>query len=391
MGAPPIRPAGLHQGPIYLDYNATTPVDPRVVDVMIPYQSTHFGNPSSTHAYGRIPHDAVISARRHVAELVGTGFENIVFTGSGSEANLLAIRGCVLARRDRGNHIITQRTEHPSVLETCRSLQRLHGFTISTLTVDATGRVDAAELESLLTPQTVLVTVMHANNETGTLQPIADLAAVAHRRNVLFHTDAAQSVGKIPTRVAELGVDMMTIVGHKIYAPKGVGALYVRPGLALEPVNYGGGQERGLRAGTENTAQLVGIGEAARLLHSCHPSPGAEISDLRDLLQQRLEELLPGRVHLNGHPAQRLPNTLNVSIDGVDANQLLAAAPEIAASTGSACHATSVDPSAVLLAMGHSPERALAAIRLSLGRWTTRDEIEAAAAAIASAARRTSA
>jgi cysteine desulfurase len=374
-------------GPIYLDYNATTPVDPRVADALRPYLSTFFGNPSSSHPYGQPAHDAIRSARAQVARLAGTDPETIVFTGSGSEANLLAIRGAALAQSDRGNHIVTQRTEHPSVLGACHALQRLHGFRVTTLDVDATGRVDAADLEAAICDDTVLVTIMHANNETGTLQPIADLAAIAHRRQVLFHSDAAQSAGKIPTRVADLGADLMTFVGHKMYAPKGVGALYVRAGLSLEPVSYGGGQERGLRAGTESTALVVGFGEAAQLAGDSYQ--GSAMSEMRDFLHRRLDELLHGRVELNGHPTWRLPNTLNVSIEGVDANHLLSLAPQIAASTGSACHAASVDPSPVLMAMGHSVPRALAALRLTLGRWSSFEEMEAAATAIAAAARNT--
>lgn len=384
MTANPPRPTGLIGKPIYLDYNATTPVDPRVADALRPYLSTFFGNPSSSHSYGPPAHDAIRTARARVARLAGTDPQTIVFTGSGSEANLLAIRGIALAQSDRGKHIVTQRTEHPSVLGACNALQRLHGFSVTTLDVDATGRVDSADLEAAIRDDTVLVTIMHANNETGTLQSIAELAAIAHRKQVLFHTDAAQSAGKMPTRIADLGADLMTFVGHKIYAPKGVGALYIRSGLSLEPVSYGGGQERGLRAGTESTAAVVGFGEAARL--ACDSYPGSAMSEIRDLLHRRLDELLHGRVELNGHPTWRLPNTLNVSIHGVDANLLLGLAPQIAASTGSACHAASVDPSPVLMAMGHSRTRALAAVRLTLGRWSTFEEMEAAATAIAAAA-----
>jgi len=222
---------------------------------------------------------------------------------------------------------------------------------------------------------------MHANNETGTVQPIRKLAEIAHRRQVAFHTDAAQSIGKIPARVSNLGVDLMTVVGHKIYAPKGIGALYVRRGLQLEPVSYGGGQEHGLRAGTENVAHIVALGQACRLLTEYGASYAIKIRKLRDSLHQRLDELIPGGVHLNGHPTERLPNTLNVSIEGVNANRLLALTPQVAASTGSACDADSTQPSAVLLAMGRSRERS--PLRLTLGRWTTGPEIETAAEAIA--------
>jgi cysteine desulfurase len=378
-------PTSLVGGPIYLDYNATTPTDPRVVEAMLPYLSTHFGNPSSIHAYAHRPREAVATARARVAHLIGAEPDEIVFTGTGSEADWLAIRGVVLARRDRGDHLITQRTEHPAVLKACRALERFHGFAVTELDVDATGLVDPAALEAAITARTILVTIMHANSETGTVQPIRRLAEIAHSRQVAFHTDAAQSVGKIPARVDRLGVDLMTLVGHKIYAPKGIGALYVRRGMQLEPVSYGGGQEKGLRAGTESVAHIVGLGEACRLLDESGDTIATQMRGLRDLLHQRLDELLPGRVHLNGHPTDRLPNTLNVSIDGIEGDRLLAAAPQLAASTGSACHAGSTDPSAVLLAMGHGPQRAQAALRLTLGRWSTQAEVATAAEAIASA------
>jgi cysteine desulfurase len=377
------RHPGLQNGPIYLDYNATTPVDPVVVDAMIPYLSTHFGNPSSTHAYGQLTHQAIDVARQQVAQLLDCTPVEIIFTGGGSESDNLAIRGAALARHAYGNHIITQVTEHPAVLNICRALERLHGFRITYLPVDASGRVSPADVESAISDQTVLITIMHANNETGTLQPIAEIAEIAHRHGVLVHSDAAQSVGKIPTRVDELGVDLLSVAGHKLYAPKGIGALYVRKGLQIEPIIYGGGQESGRRAGTENIAHVVALGTACMLAEEQLAGSSLRLQRLRDMLQRRLEASLPNAVHLNGHSTERLPNTLNVSIDHVIGEEVLAATPEIASSTGSACHEGSTDPSAVLMAMGYIRERALGALRLTLGRWSTEEEVEQAATLLA--------
>jgi cysteine desulfurase len=379
---------GLADRPIYLDYNATTPVDPRVSEIAKPYLTTHFGNPSSAHTYAERPHRALAEARQQLAGLIGAEPAEMVFTASGSEANNLAIRGTVLAHdRAASARIITQASEHPAVLETCRALHRLHGVQVSYLPVDRDGRVDPAALAEALTPDTALVSIMAANNETGVLQPIAELAAIAHARGVLCHTDAAQAAGKIPIDVGAWGVDLLTIAGHKMYAPKGIGALYIRSGVRLEPLIYGGGQERGLRAGTENVALAVALGAAAHLAQTELDAGGVDrIRILRDLLHHRLDELLPGRVQLNGHRDQRLPNTLNVSITGVIGDQLLAAIPRIAAATGAACNSATPEPSPVLLAMGHDPGRARSALRLTLGRWTTRDDIEQAAHQIAAEA-----
>ncbi len=361
--------------PIYLDLNATTPVDPRVARACLPYLTEHFGNPSSGHAYGRTAHAAVADARDAVAALLGVAAREVVFTGGGSDGDTLAVRGAALA--NPGTHVITQETEHPAVLAACESLVRLHGYRVTRLGVDRHGLVDPDELDAALDDDTVLVSIMHANNETGTLQPVRELARRAHARGALFHTDAAQSAGKVP--VAGLGADLVTVTGHKMYAPKGVGALYVREGLALEPAVYGGGQERGLRAGTENVALIVALGEAARL---ASPDDG-RVAALRDLLHERLSCALPGRVHLNGHPTERLPNTLNVTIEGAPGDDLLAATPGIAASTGSACHEGVTEPSPVLKAMG-AP--AGGALRLTLGRTTTEEEVETAARILTAAA-----
>ncbi len=373
----------LQHGPIYLDYNATTPVDPLVVEAMLPYLSTHFGNPSSTHHYGQVAHQAIDTARSQVAQLLGCAPGEIIFTGGGSESDNLAIRGVALAKRAYGKHIITQVTEHPAVINTCRALERLHGFRVTYLPVDRYGRVNPQDVAAAIDEQTILVTIMHANNETGTLQPLEEIAQVAHRSDVLVHTDASQSVGKIPVHVRELGVDLLTIAGHKLYAPKGIGALYVRSGVQLEPLIYGGGQEAGRRAGTENVAYMVALSTACMLAGEQLPESEPRLRSLRDLLQQCLEQYLPGSVYLNGHPAERLPNTLNISVDRVIGEEVLAATPGIASSTGSACHEGNTEPSAVLLAMGLSPERALGALRLTLGRWSTTEEIEQAAMLLA--------
>ncbi len=370
---------GLENGPIYLDYNATTPVDPVVVEAMLPYLSTHFGNPSSSHQYGRVAHQAVDTARKQVAQLLGCTAVEVIFTGGGSESDNLAIRGAALARQQYGNHIITQVTEHPAVLNCCRALERLYGFRVTYLPVDQAGRVSPISVEAAIDERTVLVSIMQANNETGTLQPIAEIAEIAHRHGVLVHTDAAQSVGKIPTRVDELGVDLLTVAGHKLYAPKGIGALYIRHGLQLEPVIYGGGQESGRRAGTESVANIVALGSACVLAQEQLGESQRRLRRLRDQLQQRLEQALPLAVQLNGHATERLPNTLNVSVEHVTGEEILAATPEIASSTGSACHEGSTDPSPVLTAMGLSRERALGALRLTLGRWSTEEEVERAA------------
>jgi cysteine desulfurase len=376
---------GLADGPIYLDYNATTPVDARVAEAALPYLTTHFGNPSSGHAYAEQPRRALAEARQQLADLIGGQPAEIVFTAGGSEADNLAIRGTALAHEGAAPaQIITQASEHPAVLEACRALQRLHGVQVRYLPVDRDGLVDPAALADALTPETVLVSIMAANNETGVLQPITELAGIAHARGVLFHTDAAQAAGKIPIDATAWGVDLLTIAGHKMYAPKGIGALYVRAGVRLEPLVYGGGQERGLRAGTESVALAVALGAAAQLALTELGARGADrIRSLRDLLHHRLDELLPGRVQLNGHRDRRLPNTVNLSITGVRGDDLLAATPGIAAATGSACHTGTPEPSPVLLAMRHDPGRALSALRLTLGRWTTRDDIEQAAHHIA--------
>lgn len=387
-GGLPSHP-GLTGGPVYLDYNATTPVDPRVAEAMAPYLTEFFGNPSSSHAYAEIPRRALAEARAQVADLIGAWPAEIVFTASGSEADVLALRGAVLAAGRRRPHLVTQATEHPAVLETARALERLHGALVTVLPVDRHGLVEPAALAAALTEDTVLVSVMAANNETGALQPVAELAAVAREHGALFHCDAAQAAGKIPLDVRALGVDLLTVVGHKMYAPKGTAALYARDGVRLEPVVPGGGQERGLRAGTENVALAVALAAAARIAAGeLADGTPARIAALRNDLHRRLADELPGRVHLNGPEKNRLPNTLNVSVEGALGHELLATAGEIAASTGSACHSGAPVRSPVLTAMGVEPARALGALRLSLGRWTTPEDIGTAATALVRAATR---
>lgn len=369
--------------PIYLDYNATTPVDPRVLEAMLPYFWEQFGNPSSSHAYGLTTHAAIEQARGQVAALLGCAPEEIIFTGGGSEADNLALKGIAEFSRERGDHIITCQVEHPAVLAACRYLER-RGFRVTYLPVDQYGRVYPDDIRRAITPATILITLMHANNEVGTLQPLAAIGRIAREHGIPFHTDAAQSVGKLPTRVDELGVDLLTVAGHKLYAPKGVGALFVRRGLRLEPLIHGAGHEGGRRAGTENVASIVGLGEACRLALAGAglAEEASRLHTLRDRLHAGLAAQA-GPVRLNGHPSDRLPNTLNLSFAGIEGNALLAATPAIAASTGSACHAGHTEPSAVLLAMGISPELALGAVRFSLGRWTTQTDVERAVQLIA--------
>jgi cysteine desulfurase len=359
---------------IYFDYNATTPVDPRVLEAMLPYFGEQFGNPSSSHAYGLAAHAAIERARGQVAALLGCAPEEIVFTGGGSEADNLAIKGIVEANQACGDHLITTQIEHPAVLATCRYLER-RGFRVTYLPVDRYGKVSPDDVKQAITPRTILITIMHANNEIGTLQPLATIGRIAREHAIPLHTDAAQSVGKLPTRVDELGVDLLTVAGHKLYAPKGVGALFVRHGLRLEPLIHGAGHEGGRRAGTENVAGIVGLGEACRLAGENLDEEAGRLRNLRDRLHRGLATQV-GEVYLNGHPSERLPNTLNVSFTGVESNALLSLAPEVAASTGSACHAGRTEPSAALLAMGVAPELALGAVRFSLGRWTTEEEVD---------------
>jgi cysteine desulfurase len=371
---------------IYLDHNATTPIAAEVLDAMRPYLEQHFGNPSSAHESGTAAAAAVERARAEVAVALGGGPDGVVFTASGSEADNLAIMGVALARLGERDHVVTSAVEHPAVLAACRYLQRRFGFRLTIVPVDHFGLVDPDDVRRAIEPATVLVSVMHANNEVGTLQPIAEIAEVAHERGVLVHTDAAQSVGKVPVEIGELGVDLLTVAGHKLYAPKGIGALYVRPGTRIDPVIHGAGHEHGLRAGTENVPYIAGLGAAATLAaRRLRDGAHVEVQRLRDRLHAALRSAVPD-LALNGHPEHRLPNTLNVSFPGFDGEDLLACTPAVAAATGSACHSGRTEPSAVLTAMGLDAERALGAVRLSLGYGTTAAQIDAAAPALAGAA-----
>ena len=367
--------------PLYLDYNATTPVDPEVVAELLPFLQEGFGNPSSSHPYGKRAKEAVELARARVARLLGAMPAEIVFTSGGTEANNQALIGVALANRERGRHIITSAIEHPAVLNPLRWLEG-QGFTVTYLPVDATGRVEPEAVREAITSETILISIMHANNEVGTIQPLAEISAIARENGVLLHTDAAQSVGKIPTRVDELGVDLLTVAGHKFYAPKGVGALYVRQGVRVDSYLHGAGHEGGRRAGTENVPYIVALGKAAELAGARLAAEGERLHGLRERFHARLRELVDG-VELNGHPVERLPNTLNVSFRGVVGAELLARLPELAASTGSACHDGSGELSGVLKAMGTSREQGFGAIRFSLGRSTVAADLDRAAELIA--------
>ena len=371
--------AGL---PIYLDYNATTPVLPEVVDAMLPYLREHFGNPSSGHTYGRSALAAVTHARAQVAGLLGCDADEIVFTSGGTEANNLAIRGVCEARAER-RHVVTTVIEHPATERPCAWLQR-HGWRVTRVGVDSDGRARMEEVRTALDACTALVTVMHSNNETGVLQPIAEVADAARDCGTAVHTDAAQSVGKVPVNVRELGVDLLSVAGHKLYAPKGIGALYVKRGTPLVPFVLGAGHERGLRPGTENVACIVGLGLACDIAARDMESAATRIRRLRDDLWERLSAAVP-QIQLNGHRALRLPNTLSLRFPGVSGDAVLARTPQVAASTGSACHAGHEQASAVILAMGVDADAALGTVRLTLGRGTTATEVERTCNALAAA------
>jgi len=372
--------------PIYLDHNGTTPIAPEVAEAMQPFWDSEFGNPSSSHAYGRMPREAVANARRQVADLLGCLPEHLVFTSGGTEANNHALKGIVLAAH-RGGHMITSTIEHPAVLEVCRFLKRF-GIETTCLPVDDTGLVSPDAVQAAIRPDTILISIMHANNEVGTLEPIADMASIARAHAIPLHTDAAQSVGKIPTRVDDLGVDLLSVAGHKLYAPKGIGALYVRPGLTLENFCHGAGQEAGQRGGTENVALIVALGKACEIAARDLDQKLIQMRDLRDRLHQGLADGLSG-VRLNGHPEKRLPNTLSVSFPGVAADRLLdAIGDEIAASAGAACHAETVTISYVLQAMRVPEDWARGTVRFSLGKTTTREDIDTALPVVVAAVER---
>ena len=366
--------------PIYLDHNATTPLLPEVVDAMLPYLRTHFGNPSSGHPYGLRAKTAVERARDQVAAFLGCDPDEVVFTSGGTEANNLAVRGVMEASPGR-TQLVTTTIEHPATARPASWLEA-HGRKVVRLGVDTEGRARLDEARAVIDRNTALVTVMHSNNETGVLQPVAELTSLAHDMGAVVHTDAAQSLGKVPVRVRELGVDLLSVAGHKLYAPKGVGALYVRRGTALAPFALGASHERGVRPGTENVASLVGLGVACERVGRDLEATAARVKALRDLLWARLA-VVPG-LALNGHRELRLPNTLNVRFPGVSGTAVLEGAPEVAASTGSACHEGGESASAVILAMGVPPEDALGSVRLTLGRGTTQEDVVRAAEALTS-------
>ena len=369
--------------PVYLDYNATTPVAPEVADAVIPYLREHFGNPSSAHVFGQRAKLAVAQARARVAGLINARAADIVFTGCATEANNLALLGVARAH-GRPGHLIISAVEHPAVAAPAKRLEE-DGWAVTVVPVDEYGRVSPQDVRAALRPDTVLVSVMHANNEIGTLQPVAEIASIVKAHGALMHTDAAQSAGKVPLDVEALGVDLLTLAGHKFYATKGVGALYVRPGTPIGSVLAGADHEYGLRPGTENVPAIVGFGEAARLARERLPVAELRLKALRDLLHGKLRDAVAG-LQLNGHPEHRLPNTLHVSFPGIAGRQLLElSAEDVAASLGSACHSHGDAVSGVLAAMGFDAERAMGAVRLSVGWMTTEEEIDRAAAALAAA------
>jgi cysteine desulfurase len=359
---------------LYFDYNASTPLAPEVAAVMRRLVDEPFGNPSSAHWAGAPARAIIDRGRRQAAQLLGCSPDEVVFTSGGSEANNFALKGAFFASRRDTRHIVTTRIEHPAILSPCAFLERL-GAQITYLPVDSTARIDPDDLRRAITPDTVLISVMHANNEVGTIQAIEECARIAHEHGVLFHTDAAQSVGKISTRVDELGVDLLSLAGHKFYAPQGIGALYVRGGVPLEPLIHGAGHENGRRAGTESALLIAAFGEACELAKDL--SGVAHVRTLRDRLWDRLHEAFGDRILLNGHPEERLPNTLNVSFVGRIGSEVLGALDGVAASTGSACHSGRIELSPVLEAMGVKREVGAGAVRFSLGRPTTQDDVDA--------------
>jgi cysteine desulfurase len=368
--------------PIYLDCHATTPVDPRVLDAMLPYFTRHFGNPASlTHAYGWEAEAAVNLARETVAKAISAIPEEIVFTSGATEANNLAIKGVAESYFSKGRHLITVQTEHSAVLDPCRYLESL-GFEVTVLPVQSDGLIDLDQLDKAFRPDTILVSVMAANNEIGVLQPLAAIGELCRDHGALFHTDAAQAIAKIPLDVNAMNIDLMSLTAHKVYGPKGIGALYVRrrnPRVQLAPQLHGGGQERGMRSGTLYPPQIVGFGKAVELGLAEMPQETARIQQLRDRLWSALHSL--GGVHLNGHPTQRLAGNLNVSVEDVDGQSLLLGLqPLVAVSSGSACSTAKVEPSRVLTALGRSPALAYASLRFGIGRFNTAEEIEQVAA-----------
>jgi cysteine desulfurase len=371
---------------IYLDYNATTPIAAEVAVAMRPFMEMEFGNPSSIHHYGIEARKAVETARAQVAELLGCSPDEIIFTSGGTESNNMALKGAAFANRAKGNHIITSMVEHPAVLEVCNYLEQT-GFRVTYLPVDKYGLVSPADLEISISSDTILISIMHANNEVGTIQPVKELAAIAHKRGILFHTDAAQSIGKISTDVNVLGVDMLSLAGHKLYAPKGIGLLYIRAGVIIDKLMHGAAHERNLRAGTENVAGIVGLGKACEIAMRDLEINNLHFSECRNRLETRILQQLPD-CRLNGHAALRLPNTLSISFVGLEAESILAELTGLAASAGAACHAPGETISGVLAAMKVPYEFARGTIRFSVGRGTTISEADKATEMIVAAVNR---
>ncbi len=372
--------------PIYLDYNGTTPHDPEVIEAMRPYFETEFGNPSSSHWYGIKPKQAVETARRQVAGILNCSPTEVFFTSGGTESNNHAILGVARRFREKGNHIITSSFEHPAVLEVCRYLES-EAFETTYLPVNEAGLVDPADVARAVRPTTILITIMHANNEVGTVQPIAEISRIAKKHGIVMHTDAAQSVGKILTDVEALGVDLLSVAGHKVYAPKGIGALYVRPPLLPEKFCYGAGQEMGWRAGTENLLEIVGLGKACEIAQRDLAKNMAHMKSLRERLHEGLLSRISS-IRLNGHVQHRLPNTLSLSFRGQEANRILEnIGLEVAASAGAACHSDSVEISHVLEAMDVPLEWAKGTLRFSVGRMTTEAEVDQTIHVVAEALR----
>ena len=361
---------------VYLDYAATTPTHPEVIQAMLPYFNDSFGNPSSIYSYGQEVKGAVNEVRSQIAEFINARSEEIVITSGGTEADNHAVKGVVAANEKKGNHIITSGIEHHAVIDTCQSLER-HGAQVTYLPVDSYGMVDPDSVRKAITGKTILVSIMHANNEVGTIQPIAEIGKITREAGVYLHTDAVQTVGHIPVDVNELGVDLLSLSAHKLYGPKGVGALYIRKGTKINPLIHGGGQEKGRRSGTENIPGIVGLGKAIEMVRQEMDDEATWLTSLRDRLIYGIQESID-HSQLNGHPTQRLPNNVNVSVDYVEGESMVLNLDleGICASTGSACSSTSLEPSHVLLAMGLSHEQAHGSLRFTLGKWNSKEDIE---------------
>ena len=373
--------------PIYLDYNATTPHDPEVIDAIRPFLEEEFGNPSSSHWYGIRPKKAVMEARSRVASLLDCEAEEIIFTSGGTESNNHAVKGVALACRDKGNHIITSQIEHPAILEVCEYLEKTD-YEVTYLPVDEHGMVRVSDVSDAITSKTILITIMHANNEVGTIQPIAEISELAKKHGILLHTDAAQSLGKISAEVDTLGVDLLAVAGHKIYAPKGIGVLFVRNGVKLTKYMHGAGQESGWRAGTENVLEIVGLGKACEIARRDFVKNRDHMQAMRDRLYEGLKKNCEG-IRLNGHPYRRLPNTLSLSFHDREANRILEnIGLEIAASAGAACHSDTIEISHVLKAMNVPLDWAKGTLRLTTGRHTTADDIDRAVQVISEAVKK---